>query len=73
MRDIRSPKAHIPATATPTGLGPHSLPEMLAKDRTRQNALQMWHPGVRIARFTWQDLKRSGYIASVLARAAGRS
>lgn len=54
------------------GPGPHSLPKALARDRTRQNALQLWHPGVRIVRFTWQDLKRPGYIASVLARAAGR-
>lgn len=54
------------------GLAPHSLPEALARDRTRQNALQLWHPGVRIVRFTWQDLTRPGYITSVLARAAGR-
>src|SRR5699024_1574965 len=54
------------------GHGPHSLPKMLAKDRVRQNSLQVWHPGVRIVRFTWQDLKRPGYIASVLAQAAGR-
>ena len=54
------------------GLGPHSLPQALAKDRVRQNDLQIWHPHVRIVRFTWQDLYRPGYIASVLARAARR-
>ncbi|WP_017609502.1 hypothetical protein [Nocardiopsis xinjiangensis] len=54
------------------GLGPHSRPEMLARDRTRQNALQLHYPEVRIVRFTWQDLARPAYITSVLARAAGR-
>lgn len=44
------------------GHGPHGLPEALLRDRERQNALQRWHPGVRIVRFTWQDLKRPQYI-----------
>ncbi|MBE3000795.1 type IV toxin-antitoxin system AbiEi family antitoxin domain-containing protein [Nocardiopsis sp. HNM0947] len=54
------------------GLAPHSLPEALAKDRKRQNALQALYPGVRIARFTWDDLKRPGYILSVIARSGRR-
>ncbi|WP_017612650.1 PDDEXK family nuclease [Nocardiopsis salina] len=54
------------------GLGPHGLPEVLARDRRRQNALQLSHPGVRIVRFTWQDAMRPGYITAALARAAGR-
>lgn len=51
------------------GLGPHSLPQALLRDRERQNALQLWHPGVRIVRFTWQDLKRPQYILASVARA----
>lgn len=54
------------------GLAPHSLPEALAKDRKRQNALQALYPGVRIARFTWEDLRRPGYILSVIAKSGGR-
>ena len=53
------------------GLGPHSLPQALLRDRERQNALQRWHPGVRIARFTWQDLKRPQYILASIARPGG--
>ncbi|GAB3723358.1 DUF559 domain-containing protein [Nocardiopsis nanhaiensis] len=51
------------------GLGPHSLPQALLRDRERQNALQRWHPGVRIVRFTWEDLKRPQYILASIARA----
>ncbi|WP_047869046.1 hypothetical protein [Nocardiopsis sp. RV163] len=51
------------------GLGPHGLPQILARDRERQNALQRWHPGVRIARFTWQDLERPEYILATVANA----
>lgn len=51
------------------GLGPHSLPQALLRDRERQNALQRWHPGVRIVRFTWQDLKRPQYILASVSRA----
>lgn len=51
------------------GHGPHSLPQALLKDRERQNALQLWHPDVRIVRFTWQDLKRPQYILASIARA----
>lgn len=54
------------------GLAPHSLPEALARDRRRQNALQLTYPGVRIVRFTWQDAMRPGYITAALARAAGQ-
>lgn len=54
------------------GLAPHSLPEALAKDRKRQNTLQILYPGVRIVRFTWQDLERPGYILSVIAKAGRR-
>ncbi|MDT0327544.1 type IV toxin-antitoxin system AbiEi family antitoxin domain-containing protein [Nocardiopsis lambiniae] len=50
------------------GLGPHSLPQALLRDRERQNALQRWHPDVRIVRFTWQDLKRPQYILASIAR-----
>lgn len=53
------------------GLGPHSLPEALARDRVRQNALQAHVPGVRIVRFTWEDLKRPGYILATVAGAGG--
>lgn len=51
------------------GQGPHSQPQALLRDRERQNALQRWHPGVRIVRFTWQDLKRPQYILASIARA----
>jgi hypothetical protein len=51
------------------GLGPHSNPRALARDRERQNALQRWHPHVRIVRFTWKDLKRPEYILATVANA----
>ncbi|MFW6640916.1 hypothetical protein ACOALZ_12855 [Nocardiopsis algeriensis] len=49
------------------GLGPHSTPRALARDRERQNALQVLYPDVRIVRFTWADLKRPGYILALVA------
>ena len=49
------------------GLGPHGTPRALARDRERQNALQMLYPDVRIVRFTWADLKRPGYILALVA------
>ncbi|GAA1467123.1 endonuclease domain-containing protein [Nocardiopsis exhalans] len=49
------------------GIGPHSTPRALARDRERQNALQRLYPGVRIARFTWSDLRRPGYILALVA------
>lgn len=49
------------------GLGPHSTPRALARDRERQNALQMLYPDVRIVRFTWADLKRPAYILALVA------
>lgn len=56
------------------GIGPHSLPAVLARDRSRQNDLQVWHPGTRLVRFTWQDLKRPQYILATLIKAgAGRT
>ncbi|MUL42630.1 hypothetical protein FZ103_15865 [Streptomonospora sp. PA3] len=51
------------------GIGPHSTPGALAGDRRRQNALQNRYPGVRIARFTWSDLDRPGYILATIADA----
>ncbi|GAB3723263.1 hypothetical protein [Nocardiopsis nanhaiensis] len=51
------------------GHGPHSHPQALLRDRDRQNALQRWHPGVRIVRFTWQDLKRPQYILASITHA----
>ncbi|WP_285733156.1 hypothetical protein [Nocardiopsis sp. ATB16-24] len=53
------------------GVGPHSTPQALARDRQRQNALQVWYPDVRIVRFTWRDLKRPDYVLSTVA-SAGR-
>ncbi|MBE1456718.1 hypothetical protein H4W79_000932 [Nocardiopsis terrae] len=53
------------------GHGPHGLPQALLRDRERQNALQRWHPGVRIVRFTWQDLNRPQYILAAITRAGG--
>lgn len=50
------------------GLGPHSTPRALARDRERQNALQMLYPDVRIVRFTWADLNRPGYILALVSR-----
>lgn len=49
------------------GLGPHSTPYALARDRERQNALQRLYPDVRIARFTWADLHRPKYILALVA------
>lgn len=49
------------------GIGPHSTPRVLARDRERQNALQKLYPGVRIVRFTWADLRRPGYILALVA------
>lgn len=49
------------------GLGPHSTPRALARDRERQNALQVLYPDVRIVRFTWADLRRPGYILALVA------
>lgn len=49
------------------GIGPHSTPRALARDRERQNALQRLYPGVRIVRFTWADLRRPGYILALVA------
>ncbi|NYH53935.1 hypothetical protein HNR06_003524 [Nocardiopsis arvandica] len=49
------------------GLGPHSSPRALARDRERQNALQRWYPDARIVRFTWQDLRRPEYILAAVA------
>ena len=51
------------------GIGPHSTPQALLKDRERQNALQLWYPDVRMVRFTWRDLQRPGYILSSITRA----
>lgn len=51
------------------GIGPHSLPQVLARDRSRQNALQTWYPGIRLVRFTWQDLKRPQYILATIVKA----
>ncbi|MFV2195671.1 hypothetical protein [Nocardiopsis sp. LOL_012] len=50
------------------GIGPHGSPRVLARDRTRQNALQLWHPSTRIVRFTWGDLNRPEYILATVAR-----
>ncbi|MFW6640934.1 type IV toxin-antitoxin system AbiEi family antitoxin domain-containing protein [Nocardiopsis algeriensis] len=49
------------------GIGPHSTPRALARDRERQNALQALYPDVRIARFTWADLRRPGYVLALVA------
>lgn len=49
------------------GIGPHSTPRALARDRERQNALLRLYPGVRIVRFTWADLRRPGYILALVA------
>lgn len=48
------------------GIGPHSTPCALARDRERQNALQVLYPDVRIVRFTWADLRRSEYITALV-------
>ncbi|MFD0776995.1 hypothetical protein ACFQZ2_23930 [Streptomonospora algeriensis] len=53
------------------GIGPHSTADALARDRRRQNALQIRYPGIRVVRFTWSDLDRPGYIRSVIADAGG--
>ncbi|MEE2035867.1 hypothetical protein Q8791_01345 [Nocardiopsis sp. CT-R113] len=53
------------------GIGPHSAPRVLARDRERQNALQRWYPQTRIVRFTWQDLRRPEYVLATVA-GAGR-
>ncbi|MFW6641210.1 hypothetical protein ACOALZ_14350 [Nocardiopsis algeriensis] len=50
------------------GLGPHSTPQALARDRERQNELQMLYPDVQILRFTWEDLRRPAYILAMVAR-----
>ena len=54
------------------GLGPHSTPRALARDRKRQNALQMLYPDVRIVRFTWADLKQPNYILELVAGGSHR-
>lgn len=55
------------------GIGPHSLPEVLARDRSRQNDLLAWYPNTRLVRFTWQDLKRPKYILATLVKAGAAS
>lgn len=60
---------HLKVIGEADGIGPHSFPQVLARDRERQNALQAWYPGVRIVRFTWQDLKRPGYILATVTQA----
>ncbi|WP_150244425.1 hypothetical protein [Nocardiopsis quinghaiensis] len=60
---------HLGLIGEADGIGPHSTPQALARDRERQNALQLWHPHVRVVRFTWQDLQRPEYILATVARA----
>ena len=51
------------------GIGPHSTPQALARDREHQNALQLCYPNIRMVRFTWQDLRRPSYILAAIANA----
>ncbi|NYH53909.1 MULTISPECIES: hypothetical protein [Nocardiopsis] len=60
---------HLRLIGEADGIGPHSTPQALARDRERQNALQLWYPDVRVVRFTWQDLHRPEYILATVARA----
>lgn len=53
------------------GLGPHGAPRALARDRERQNALQVLYPDVRIVRFTWADLRRPGYVLALVTGRGG--
>ncbi|WP_223809239.1 endonuclease domain-containing protein [Nocardiopsis listeri] len=53
------------------GLGPHGTARALARDRERQNALQVLYPDVRIVRFTWADLRRPGYILALVTGRGG--
>ncbi|WP_231972223.1 endonuclease domain-containing protein [Nocardiopsis alborubida] len=55
------------------GIGPHSQPHVLARDRERQNALQTWHPQTRVVRFTWRDLQRPEYILVTIVQAGART
>lgn len=50
------------------GREPHELPTALFRDRHRQNALELSHPGIRILRFTWADLHTPGYIPATIKK-----
>lgn len=52
------------------GVEPHSRPGALLQDRRRQNALLRAYPGIRIVRFTWNDLAHPAYILGEIARAS---
>ncbi|RNL83010.1 type IV toxin-antitoxin system AbiEi family antitoxin domain-containing protein [Halostreptopolyspora alba] len=53
------------------GRAPHETPQALLHDRRRQNALELAHPDIRIARFTWDDLRHPSYILATVRGAGG--
>lgn len=48
------------------GIGPHSTPRALARDRERQNAPLSLFPQVRIVQFTRADLRWPGYVLALV-------